>query len=176
MCKLDVEKAFDHVSWDFLVYMLQRCGFSEKWRKWILFCISMVRFSILINGTPKDFFGSSKGLRQGDSLSPLLFAIVKEALSCLLDGVVLAGRISSFTVRTKTNTPLMLAHLLFADNTLIFCDASTSQIDYLQEILSSFEAVSRLQINLAKSKLVLVGEDRAIWNSILEKMEQRLAS
>ena len=54
LCKLDVEKVFDHVSWDFLMYMLQCCGFSKKWRKWILFCISIVIFSILINGSPKE--------------------------------------------------------------------------------------------------------------------------
>ena len=94
LCKLDVEKAFDHVSWDFLMYMLQRCGFSKQWRKWILFWISTVKFSVLINGSPKDFFGSSRGLRQDDPLSPLLFVIVMEALSRLLDGAVLAGHIS----------------------------------------------------------------------------------
>ena len=206
--KLDVEKAFDHVSWDFLMYMLQRCGFSEKWRRWILFCISTVRFSIMINGSPKDFFGSSRGLHQGDPLSPLLFAIVMEALSHLLDDAVLVGHISGFTVGTRSNTPLMVAHLLFADDTLIFCDASTSQIEYLWEILSSFEPMSGLHIKLAKSELVPIGEvtnmgelvaflgcrwsslpmtylglplsakfkDRAIWNSNLERMEQRLTS
>ena len=126
LCKLDVEKVFDHVSWDFLMYLLQQCGFSEKWRKWILFCISTVRFSILINGTLKDFFGSSRGLCQGDRLSPLLIVIVMEALSCLLDGEVLAGHISGFTVGTRTNTPLMVTHLLIADDMLIFCDASIS--------------------------------------------------
>ena len=62
LCKLDVEKAFDHVNWDFLLYMLQRCGFFEQCRKWIMFYISTVKFSILINGSPKDFFGSSRGL------------------------------------------------------------------------------------------------------------------
>ena len=76
LCKLDVEKAYDHVSWDFLIYMLQRCGFLEKWRKWIRYCILIVKFSILINGSPIDFFGSSRGLWQGDPLSPLLFDIV----------------------------------------------------------------------------------------------------
>ena len=102
----------------------------------------------------------------------------------------------------------MMAHLLFADDTLIFGDASTSQIECLREILSSFEAMLGLHINHAKSELVPVGEvsnmgelmallgcrqsslpmtylvlplgakfkDRAIWNSILERMERRLMS
>ena len=56
LCKLDVEKAYDHVNWDFLLYMLQRCGFPSCWQNWIRFCISTVRFSILINGCPSGFF------------------------------------------------------------------------------------------------------------------------
>ena len=100
-----MEKAFDPISWDFLMYMLQRCGFSEQWRKWILFCISIVKFSILINGSPKDFFGNSRGLRQGDPLSLLLFVIVMEALSQLLDGAVLAGHISRFIMGPRSHTP-----------------------------------------------------------------------
>ena len=117
-----------------------------------------MRLLILINGSPKGFFGSSKGLGQEDPLSLLLFAIVMEALSHLLDGAILVGHISGFTVGTRSNTSLMVAHLLFADDTLIFYDASTNQIEYLRGILSSFEVVSGLHINLAKSKLVLVGE------------------
>ena len=79
----------------------------------------MVKFSILINGSPKDFFGSSGGLHQGDPLSPLLFVIVMEALSWLLDGAIQAGHISRFTVGSKSHTPSMVTHLLFADDTLI---------------------------------------------------------
>lgn len=48
LCKLDVEKAYDHVNWGFLIYMPEWCGFPEKWRKWILFCISMVKFLVLM--------------------------------------------------------------------------------------------------------------------------------
>jgi hypothetical protein len=42
VCKLDLEKAYDHVNWNFLIYMLRRCGFSDKWRRWIFACISSV--------------------------------------------------------------------------------------------------------------------------------------
>jgi hypothetical protein len=80
LCKLDLEKAYDHVNWEFLLYLLQWCCFGEKCRDWIEFCISTIRFSILVNGSPFGFFPSSCGLRQGDPLSPLLFVVVMEAL------------------------------------------------------------------------------------------------
>jgi hypothetical protein len=59
MCKMDLEKAYDHVNWDFLLYMLRRCGFGEKWCSWIAHCITFVRFSVLVNGSPHGFFSSS---------------------------------------------------------------------------------------------------------------------
>ena len=61
------------------------------------------------------------------TLSPLLYAIFMGALSRLLDEAVHAGHISSFTVGTMANTPLMVYRLLFVDDTLIFCDAIPSQ-------------------------------------------------
>lgn len=78
-----------------------------------------------------------RGLHQGDPLSLLLFAIVTEPLSRLLDGAVLAGHVSGFNVGPRSQAPLMVSHLLFADDTLIFCDALPSQIGKLREILSS---------------------------------------
>ena len=83
-------------------------------------CISTVKFSILINGSPFDFFGSSRGIRQGDPLSPLLFDIVIEALSRMLDMAVAAGQFSGFSVGSTLSTSVMVSHLLFADDTLIF--------------------------------------------------------
>jgi hypothetical protein len=85
LCKLDLDKANDCVNWDFL---LQQCGFGEKWRDWIEFCISTVRFSILVKGTLSGFFTSSCGLRQGDLLSPLLFTMVMHTLSRMLNATM----------------------------------------------------------------------------------------
>ena len=149
--ELFVGKAYDHVSWDFLLYMLKRCGFGAKWCSWISFCISSVRFSVLINGSPEGFFDNSRGIWQGDPLSPL-FVFVMEALSRMLSAGINDGLLEGFKVGNVT-----VSHLLFADDTLIFCRDSPDQLAYLRGIFLLFEAASGLKVNLAKSVLILVG-------------------
>jgi hypothetical protein len=82
-----------------------------------LLCISIVRFSIMINGDLEGFFGSSRGISQGDSLSPLLFVIVMEALGRMMSRTVESGLLSRFQVGSLDK---IVSHLLFADDTLIF--------------------------------------------------------
>ena len=117
-------------------------------------CISTVKFSILLNGSPSDFFGNSRGIWQGDPLSPLLFDIVTEALNRMLDVAATTSQFSSFSVGNTAGNLMMMSHLLFTDDTLIFCDADSMQIASLRAILARFEKVSGLRINLGKSKLV----------------------
>ena len=102
-------------------------------------------------------FLSSRGLRQGDPLSPLLFVLLTEALGRMLDKVVQDGHMSGFCVGREEGRSLAVSHLLFADDTLIFCGADLDQVLFLRMILIWFEAVSGLKINLDKSELVLVG-------------------
>jgi hypothetical protein len=123
LCKLDLEKAYDHVNWDFVLYLLQRCGFGERWRTWIEWCISSVRFSILLNGSPEGFFNNSREIRQGDPLSPLLFVLVMEALSKMVNATVEQGLLTSFSVGSRVFSELVVSHSLFTDDTLIFCEA-----------------------------------------------------
>jgi hypothetical protein len=137
-------------------------GFGPKWRKWISACISMARFSILINGSPHGFFGSSRGLRQGDPLSPLLFVLVMDAFSRMLSRAMEGGFLSGFRVDNRNNSPLEISHLLFADDTLIMCDADVDQIHNLDHILLCFEAISGLKVNLQKSKLVQWGRSHSL--------------
>jgi len=136
---------------------LRRCGFGERWCSWIAHCISSMRFSVLVNGTPSGFFSSSRGIRQGDPLSPLLFVIVMEAFSKLLSITILRGFLSGFSVGSDSNGVVNISHLLFADDTLVFCGANSDYLLYLHMLLLSFEAVSGLKINLDKSVLVPVG-------------------
>ncbi|XP_059650449.1 uncharacterized protein LOC132296254 [Cornus florida] len=186
LCKLDIEKAYDHVCWNFLFYLLERMGFGERWRKWIVSCVSTVRFSVLVNGSPSGFFGSSRGLRQGDPLSPFLFIIVMEALSRLMRRAVDLGFLRGFKIGLESVQQLEISHLLFADDTI---------------------AVSGLKVNVGKSVIVPVGEVQEVdtlaavlgcgtqrfpisylglslgdsarrvgsWNPVIERVERRLA-
>lgn len=78
--KVNYEKAYDSISWDFLFYMLRRLGLGVKWIGWIKQCLTKTHISILVNGSPIDEFSPQRVLRQGDPLAPFLFTIVAEGL------------------------------------------------------------------------------------------------
>jgi len=79
--KVDFEKAYDSVRWNFLLYMLRRLGFHDKWILWVKGCLASSYVSVLVNGSPSEEFKPSKGLRKGDPLTPFLFLVVAEGLA-----------------------------------------------------------------------------------------------
>ncbi|GJR80368.1 RNA-directed DNA polymerase, eukaryota [Tanacetum coccineum] len=89
--KVDFEKAYDSVRWDFLDDILQNFGFGSRWRNWIQSYLKSSRGSILVNGSPTSEFQFYKGLKQGDPLSPLLFILVMESLHLSFHNVTTAG-------------------------------------------------------------------------------------
>jgi hypothetical protein len=95
-----------------------------------------------VNGTIPNFFNSTHGLRQGDPLSPLLFVVVMEALSRMLIAAMDQGYLTRFSVGSKDFDTLVVNHLLFADDTLIFCGAQAEQFDIY--VVSSY-ALRQLQ-------------------------------
>ena len=157
VCKLDIEKTYDHVNWEALFYLLDRMGFGLKWKGWIKACVTSVRFSILVNGSLEGFFGSFRGLRQGDPLSPLLFLLIMEVLSRILKKTKENNLIQGFHVGAVNSVGVRISHLLFADDTILFCDASKEQLLSIRLALSCFQAFTGLKVNVRKNENVPVG-------------------
>ena len=119
--------------------------------------MSLDNFSVLINESSHGFFQSSRGLMQGDPLSPYLFMVVMEALSQLVERVVVGGFLSACKVGGRCGEGVSVFHLLFVDDTLIFDKYSQDQITFHFWLLMWFEALSGLKINLEKSESILIG-------------------
>ena len=124
VCKLDIEKAYDHVNWETLFYLLEWIGFGLKWRGWIKACVTSVHFSVLVDGSPEGFFGSSRGLRQGDPLSSFLFLLIMEVLSIILKKTEENNIIQGFHVGAMNSVGVWLSLLLFTNDIILFRDAS----------------------------------------------------
>ncbi|XP_074278370.1 uncharacterized protein LOC141601961 [Silene latifolia] len=146
--KLDMHKAFDRVSWQFLMSILERFGFPITWRNLIWECISTVTYSILVNGEPSPPFYPSCGLRQGDPLSPYLFIMCMEILSCQLRKAESQKQLLGLKI-SRYAPPL--SHLFYADDAFICCKATPGSFEALRDIFRLFEAVSGQMINLDKS-------------------------
>ena len=101
-------------------------------------------------------------MRQGDPLSLLLFLIVMELLSRLSSRAGNGNFIMGFSVGSPTEALLTISHLLFADDTLIFCGSDPHQLWHLKIVFIWFQAVSGLKINMGKFELVLVGNMAAV--------------
>ncbi|XP_042956310.1 uncharacterized protein LOC122292152 [Carya illinoinensis] len=148
--KLDMSKAYDRVEWSFLYSVMSRLGFHQNWISLVEKSISSVSFSILINGEPQASFKPSRGLRQGDPLSPYLFILCAEALSCMLHKAESVGSISSVPIGKG---PQKVGHLFFADDSMIFCKANSLEWSRLMGILEMYERGSGQKLNKEKSSI-----------------------
>uniref|UniRef100_A0A2N9FW06 Reverse transcriptase domain-containing protein n=1 Tax=Fagus sylvatica TaxID=28930 RepID=A0A2N9FW06_FAGSY len=114
ICKLDIEKAYDHVNWDCLYYILDRRRFGSKWIRWM------------------QAYTSTKTVKGG-----------------LLKGI---------QVGRAEEAGVCVSHLLYANDTILFCDADLEQLLYIRMALTCFEAVTSLRVNMNKSEMVPIGE------------------
>jgi len=147
--KVDFEKAYDSVNWEFLLYMMARLGFCDKWIKWIRGCLESSTISVLVNGSPTEQFSPTKGLRQGDPLAPFLFLIVVEGLAGVVRQAEYKGLLEGIKVGKK-QIPINM--LQFADDTIFVCSPKPQNIVVIKSILRCFEIASRLKVNFHKRK------------------------
>ena len=148
--KLDMSKAYNRVEWSFVECLLKKMGFHSKWVDLMMECITTISYSILINGEPSHTIHPSRGLRQRDPLSPYIFLLCTEGLHGLLTRAAASGDIRGISI--CRNEP-RLTHLLFADNSLLFCRASIQECMHIQALLSTYEEASRQKLNRDKTTL-----------------------
>jgi len=129
--KLDMAKAYDRVEWNYLQGMMLKLGFAERFVHTVMRCVTSVSFSIRMNGILSTPFKPSRGIRQGDPISPYLFLLCSEGLSCLLRAVRPVHL--SRGVRVGIHAP-WVSHLLFADDCIIFSEASLRGARRLQDV------------------------------------------
>ena len=123
--KLDISKAYDRVEWRFMEKVLAKIGFCDRWVKLMMECITTATYSILANGEPHGNIVPSRGLRQGDPLSPYLFLFCTKGLHGLITKA--ANDVDIRGVSICKNGP-KLTHLLFADDSLVFCRSTEANV------------------------------------------------
>ncbi|RVW72039.1 putative ribonuclease H protein [Vitis vinifera] len=139
----------------------RRKGFSQKWRSWMRGCLSSSSFAILVNGNAKGWVKASRGLRQGDPLSPFLFTLVADVLSRLMIRAEETGITEGFLVgRDRTRVSL----LQFADDTIFFSKASLDLLQNLKIILLVFG-----QAFLWRNPKTI-----GFWDPVVERISRRL--
>ncbi|XP_030502458.2 uncharacterized protein LOC115717615 [Cannabis sativa] len=170
--KTDMHKAYDRIEWSFLHRVLMANGFNEHFCKLIMQCVTTVSFSILLNGTPLPPFAPSRGLRQGDPLSPYLFILCSEVLSKLVLRAEARKQISGLKIGKKANP---ITHLFYADDAIFYCKASVTEAEQLGICIDTYERWSGQLVNRRKSGIVFSPKTNvAEKNLIHERLEIQL--
>jgi hypothetical protein len=94
--KIDLSKSFDKLSWQYMKSLILGLGFSNDWVDWVLSLTSSTFFSILVNESPSQTFTPSRGIHQGYPLSPFLFVVMDEGLSCYIKASIANDSLHSF--------------------------------------------------------------------------------
>ncbi|GJX72277.1 RNA-directed DNA polymerase, eukaryota [Tanacetum coccineum] len=161
--KVDFEKAYDSVKWDFIDTILKKFGFGDKWCNWIGSCLQSSRGSVLVNGSPTSEFQFFKGLKQGDPLSPLLFILVMESLHVSFQRVVDADvfhRASGLRINMNKSK-------------LMGISVESSKVEHAVEKIGCMAL--KMPFKYLGSKVGDLMSRTISWNEVLECMVARLS-
>lgn len=149
LIKLDIEKAYDTISWDAIFAVLNKMNFHSNWISWISTCLKSSSFSVIVNGVASPWFSSSRGVRQGDPISSHLFILVSQILTSLLNLALRNGKIPGFNSNLKHN----FNHLMYADDLILITHASRSAARNIVQCLNFYYLLSGQRPNQAKSHI-----------------------
>jgi len=167
--KLDMRKAYDRVEWSYLKAIMIKLGFHRIWVEMITRLVTMVFFSVLFNGDRLDSFVPTKGIRQGDPISPYLFLLAAEGLSCLLKSKIQSSSLSG--IKVAASAP-MVSHLLFTDDSLLFFKANRESAEMVTDVLNTYCQASGQRINMDKSSIHFAkGVSGGIREEIMETLD-----
>ncbi|KAL0355668.1 UNVERIFIED_CONTAM: LINE-1 retrotransposable element O protein [Sesamum radiatum] len=170
--KLDISKAYDKIEWPFLEKVLFKLGFPDKIVRLILLCVTTVSYSFILSGTQFGHVLPQRGLRQGDPLSPYLFLLCTEAFSSLVHRAETTGRLRGVAISREAPP---ISHLLFADDTLLCCQATREAMECIKEILDCYGRASGQEVNFNKSTAVFSGNvQRDVQKNLSELLGIRL--
>ena len=133
--KLDMKKAYDHVEWGYLRAIMVQLGFHRLWVDMVMRLISTVSFSVLFNGERLESFQPTRGIRQGDPISPYLFLLAAEGLSCLLNSRIQSSNLNG--IKVAPSAPVV-SHLLFADDSLLFFRANAENAQEINDVMNIY--------------------------------------
>nr|XP_023924073.1 uncharacterized protein LOC112035482 [Quercus suber] len=147
---LDISKAYDRVEWSFLEGMMIKLGFPQWWIDRIMGCVTTSSFSVRIDGKTYGNFKPTRGLRQGDPLSLYLFFICAEAFTSLLAREEVFGWLHGVSICRYAPS---ISHLLFANDSLVFCQAKREEMQVISDVLALYAVASGQCINFEKSSV-----------------------
>ncbi|XP_074291935.1 uncharacterized protein LOC141618753 [Silene latifolia] len=161
--KIDLQKAYDTVEWDFVKQLLTGLKFPSKFVGLLMACITTTSYTLVLNGNNFWYFKGERGLRQGDPVSPLIFTICMDYLTRLI-----AFAISRWPFHYHPMCKaIKLTHLMFADDLLMFCKGDAPSIILLMKAFISFSNASGLQMNNTKSEIFFNGMKEELQKDIL---------
>ncbi|KAI0497165.1 hypothetical protein KFK09_020387 [Dendrobium nobile] len=146
--KVDMEQAYDCMSWDTLRRTMEAMGFSGKFIHWVTECVCEPRFAFMLNGNRSQWINAHSGLRQGCPLSPYLFILCSELLTKAFNqsGAGLGVQI--------VPTGERVSHLLYADDILVFAEASVPNAKRISGLLTDYCGWTGQNININKSAIL----------------------
>jgi len=166
-----MRKAYDRVEWPYLQAIMTKLGFHQLWVNMIMRLVSTVSFSVLFNGDRLESFNPTRGIRQGDPISPYLFRLAAEGLSCLIKARIQSSNLKGIMVAPSAP---VVSHLLFADDSLLFFRASTENAWEIHDVLQVYCRASGQQVNMEKSSIHFAkGVSATIRGEIMDELSVR---